>query len=218
MSSSASLASPSPSAQHFCPWWGFAGHLMGKQELRHFPSVQEGDKHLCSKLSPQLFQISSLSIYTQSGFGWLRCLVRHGQSHVCFVWVPSKVWGGSCLVWAKLLMWMRRSFGQSQEGWWGDSCPPGEVERNSHRCLWDPLLLPLESSQSSSITPQEQNTSAAAGQWWAISQGLHLPRGVQGNVLPSLQLCYLTPAACGFLLSAKTLLLSCCFPWIWSWS
>lgn len=155
----------------FC--WAFEW-VMGKQELWDCPSVQGGDEHLCSKLSPQLFQISAPSIYMQAGFGWLRCLARHDQSRVCFVWVPSKVWGGPCLVWAKLLMWVRRSFGQRQEGWWSDSCPPGEVERNSHRCLWNPLLLPLESSQSSSITPQGQNTSAAVGQWSDFSRAASL--------------------------------------------
>lgn len=41
------------------------------------------------------------------------------------------------------MMWVRgRSFGQRQEGWWSDNRPPGEVERNVHRSLWNPLLLP----------------------------------------------------------------------------
>lgn len=43
------------------------------------------------------------------------------------------------------------------------------------------LLLPLETSPSSSVTPQGQKSSAAAGQWWVLSQGLHLLRGVQGK-------------------------------------
>lgn len=76
----------------------------GQTGLRDCPSVQGGDRHLCSKLNPQFFQISAPSIYTQSGFGWgvLLGMVKvmsalsefHPKSEEVLVWSGQSSWCG----------------------------------------------------------------------------------------------------------------------------
>lgn len=170
----------------------------GPRELSLCLCVMGWWTSLFQALAPVISVLSSQHFH--AGSVWL---TDHDESRVYFVWVTSKVW--RVPVWSGQNSWyrLRRSFRQGlrQEGGWNDSCSPVGVERNSHRSLWNPLLLPLESSQGSSITPWGQNTAGAAGRWWAISQGLPLPRAIRRNVLLSLQLCYLASTTFWFALN-----------------
>lgn len=100
----------------------------------------------------------------------------------------AEVWRCSCSVWAKLwLIWVGRSLGQGlrQENTLTGCCPPGEVESNSHRSPWNPLLLLLEGSQSTSNAPQGQNILAVARQC-RVFVGHLFPTAIRRNLLSSL--------------------------------